>query len=443
MEEESLMEINCDNSQTGGAELKEHKLGDAEEKTAKDQEILAKTEVKEEEDAGLVDGEEKICASDQDQPQTELQQTEGDSDQAGQGEDNASEKVSENEDKPTETENTDLERGCQVETDTNCETEKEEKKKTDEKEENKPNQTEKKQKEEVAERAEEKKHCKGKDTEVEKRVKPEEAKKQRKSGLSSTPTALTRPRASARSSRASSKKDIIAKFQQDAPETPVARNFKLQKSATAGSTGASIKQKMLQWCCKKTRKYEGVMIENFSSSWCDGMAFCALIHHFFPDAFDFSSLNPKERKKNFTLAFKTAESLADCYPLLDVSDMLMMGNNPDPMCVFTYVQSLCHSLSKIEKERKDKAEKEKADKDKEAEPQETPEGTGAESGPSESPQETQDDPKNEEGTSNEEEDSSKSCETEEDGGVLVATASWENRPIKKVNDQSKRIVKLL
>lgn len=92
---------------------------------------------------------------------------------------------------------------------------------------------------------------------------------------------------------------------------------------------------MLQWCCKKTRKYEarflfviggslgvfghfslslffhltfqGVMIENFSSSWCDGMAFCALIHHFFPDAFDFSSLNPKERKKNFTLAFKTAE----------------------------------------------------------------------------------------------------------------------------------------
>lgn len=41
--------------------------------------------------------------------------------------------------------------------------------------------------------------------------------------------------------------------------------------------------------------------------------------------------------------------------------MLMMGNNPDPMCVFTYVQSLCHNLSKIEKERKDK-EKEEKDK---------------------------------------------------------------------------------
>lgn len=60
-------------------------------------------------------------------------------------------------------------------------------------------------------------------------------------------------------------------------------------------------------------------------------------------------------------------SLADCCPLLEVSDMLMMGNNPDPMCVFTYVQSLCHSLSKIEKERKDKekGEKEKAGNEEE------------------------------------------------------------------------------
>lgn len=39
--------------------------------------------------------------------------------------------------------------------------------------------------------------------------------------------------------------------------------------------------------------------------------------------------------------------------------MLMMGNNPDPMCVFTYVQALCHSLCKIEKERKDKENEEK------------------------------------------------------------------------------------
>uniref|UniRef100_A0A8C7HGB9 Smoothelin-like 1 n=2 Tax=Oncorhynchus kisutch TaxID=8019 RepID=A0A8C7HGB9_ONCKI len=178
---------------------------------------------------------------------------------------------------------------------------------------------------------------------------------------SSAAPSVIRPRISARSARMSRKNDIIAKFQQNAPETPVVRNFKLQRSSMAVASGTSIKQKVLSWCANKTRNYEGVSIENFSSSWCDGLAFCALIHRFFPDAFDFSALNASEKEKNFTLAFNTAETMADCYPLLEVGDMLLMGNRPDPMCVFTYVQALCHHLSKIEKEKKDKEEKEKKD----------------------------------------------------------------------------------
>ncbi|KAK0153762.1 Smoothelin-like protein 2 [Merluccius polli] len=137
-------------------------------------------------------------------------------------------------------------------------------------------------------------------------------------------------------------------------KTPMPRNFKVQRSSTATATGASIKQKMIQWCRNKTRNYEGINIENFSSSWCDGLAFCALIHRYFPDAFDYSSLKAEERRKNFTLAFSTAESLADCYPLLEVNDMILMGDRPDPMCVFTYVQALCQTFSKIDKLKKDK-----------------------------------------------------------------------------------------
>ncbi|XP_029626431.1 smoothelin-like protein 1 [Salmo trutta] len=189
-----------------------------------------------------------------------------------------------------------------------------------------------------------------------------QGKTKRKSGVNhtaSTPSSVARPRSSARSARPSTKKDIIAKFQKNDSETPVVRNFKLQRSSMAVANGASIKQKVLSWCQNKTRKYEGVSIENFSSSWCDGLAFCALIHRFFPDAFDFSALSSSEREKNFTLAFNTAETMADCCPLLEVGDMILMGNSPDPMCVFTYVQALCHHLSKIEKERKDKEEEEK------------------------------------------------------------------------------------
>ncbi|CAG9561571.1 unnamed protein product [Danaus chrysippus] len=82
-----------------------------------------------------------------------------------------------------------------------------------------------------------------------------------------------------------------------------------------------------------------VKLENFSSSWSDGLAFCALLHHFLPDAFDYSSLSPDSRRHNFTLAFKIADEKAGIYPLLDVDDMVAM-RKPDWKCVFTYVQSI-------------------------------------------------------------------------------------------------------
>ncbi|KAA8588889.1 smoothelin-like 1 [Etheostoma spectabile] len=256
--------------------------------------------------------------------------------------------------------------------------------------------------------------------EVEKQGKPK-----RKSGPPSS--SLSRPRPSARSIRAAAKNDIIAKFQQGAPETPTPRNFKITRSSMAAATGASIKQKMLQWCRNKTRSYEGVNIENFSSSWCDGLAFCALIHRFFPDAFDYSSLNPNEREKNFTLAFQTAESLADCCPLLEVGDMIMMGKNPDPMCVFTYVQSLCHSLSKIEKERKDKEKEEKdkacnegEEKDKGEESPKKDGGESSENGTLESQEEKQGDVTE---AADEDENAPNSCEMEGDGEELVQAES--------------------
>lgn len=88
---------------------------------------------------------------------------------------------------------------------------------------------------------------------------------------------------------------------------------------------------------------QGIEVTNFSSSWNNGMAFCALIHNFYPDAFDITKLNPKNRRANFTLAFDTAENLADIAPLLDVEDMVKM-KNPDWKCVFTYVQSFYRKL---------------------------------------------------------------------------------------------------
>ncbi|KAJ8881136.1 hypothetical protein PR048_017609, partial [Dryococelus australis] len=89
-------------------------------------------------------------------------------------------------------------------------------------------------------------------------------------------------------------------------------------------------------------KFQQLDKQNVSSqsapSWSNGLAFCALIHHFCPDAFDYDSLRPEERRKNFELAFRVADEKAGIAPLLDVEDMVMM-RKPDWKCVFTYVQS--------------------------------------------------------------------------------------------------------
>ncbi len=82
-------------------------------------------------------------------------------------------------------------------------------------------------------------------------------------------------------------------------------------------------ERLLKWCQNVTRNYEvlkdyiqlyifyfilqSVKIRNFTSDFADGLAFCAIIHHYFPDEFDFKTLNRENKQKNFDLAFRIAE----------------------------------------------------------------------------------------------------------------------------------------
>lgn len=126
-------------------------------------------------------------------------------------------------------------------------------------------------------------------------------------------------------------------------------------------------------------------------------------------------------------------TLADCCPLLEVADMIMMGNNPDPMCVFTYVQSLCHSLSKIEKERKEKENEEKDKAGSEVTGDDAAEEiltVNDEGEPVDNGTLCREEVKDGEGVgtegTDEKEDPLKTCEPEEDGGVLVEAESLEH-----------------
>ncbi|RVE65738.1 hypothetical protein OJAV_G00119520 [Oryzias javanicus] len=115
------------------------------------------------------------------------------------------------------------------------------------------------------------------------------------------------------------------------------------KCPSAAPNAKNVKQMLLDWCRAKTEPYEGVDIQNFSSSWKDGIAFCALVHRFFPDAFEYSILNPNKPRDNFQLAFSTAEKMAGCPPLLDADDLVRM-QEPDWKCVYTYIQEFYRCL---------------------------------------------------------------------------------------------------
>ncbi|XP_075357497.1 smoothelin-like protein 1 [Mycteria americana] len=141
-----------------------------------------------------------------------------------------------------------------------------------------------------------------------------------------------RPRASA---RAQGRSAILEKF--GGAATGPAPHLRRAGGA------ASVKAMLLEWCRARTRGYQHVDVQNFSGSWGSGLAFCALLHSFFPDAFDYGGLEPGARRHNFALAFATAEERAGCAPLLEVEDMVRLPV-PDAKCVYTYVQELYRCL---------------------------------------------------------------------------------------------------
>ncbi|NXP70443.1 SMTN protein, partial [Ramphastos sulfuratus] len=173
-----------------------------------------------------------------------------------------------------------------------------------------------------------------------------------------------------KTSASQARKAMMEKLQKEGGSSPgpAAARSAVQRSSSCGVPNAnSIKQMLLDWCRAKTRGYEvsalfpslalelvalplltalpsqHVDIQNFSSSWSDGMAFCALVHNFFPDAFDYSQLSPQNRRHNFEVAFSSAEKHADCPQLLDVEDMVRM-REPDWKCVYTYIQEFYRCL---------------------------------------------------------------------------------------------------
>ncbi|XP_058016734.1 EH domain-binding protein 1-like protein 1 [Ahaetulla prasina] len=92
---------------------------------------------------------------------------------------------------------------------------------------------------------------------------------------------------------------------------------------------------LLQWCQEVTAGYRGVRVTNFTTSWRNGLAFCAILHHFHPEKINYEALDPLDIKENNKLAFDGFAMLG-ISRLMDPADMVFL-TVPDRLIVMTYL----------------------------------------------------------------------------------------------------------
>ncbi|XP_075059834.1 alpha-actinin-2 [Mixophyes fleayi] len=109
----------------------------------------------------------------------------------------------------------------------------------------------------------------------------------------------------------------------------------------------SAKEGLLLWCQRKTAPYRNVNIQNFHTSWKDGLGLCALIHRHRPDLIDYSKLNKDDPVGNINLAMDVAEKYLDIPKMLDAEDIVNTPK-PDERAIMTYVSCFYHAFAGAE-----------------------------------------------------------------------------------------------
>uniref|UniRef100_A0A2K5J6P3 Actinin alpha 3 (gene/pseudogene) n=1 Tax=Colobus angolensis palliatus TaxID=336983 RepID=A0A2K5J6P3_COLAP len=119
------------------------------------------------------------------------------------------------------------------------------------------------------------------------------------------------------------------------------------KLVSIGAEETSAKEGLLLWCQRKTAPYRNVNVQNFHTSWKDGLALCALIHRHRPDLIDYAKLRKDDPIGNLNTAFEVAEKYLDIPKMLDAEDIVNTPK-PDEKAIMTYVSCFYHAFAGAE-----------------------------------------------------------------------------------------------
>ena len=110
----------------------------------------------------------------------------------------------------------------------------------------------------------------------------------------------------------------------------------------------SARDGLLLWCQKVTKDYSNVKIENFYSSWENGLAFAAIIHKHRPDLIDYSSMSAATAKDNLKTSFDVASEKLGLPRLLEVEDFENLSKS-DEKSIMTYVACMWKAFASSQK----------------------------------------------------------------------------------------------
>jgi hypothetical protein len=107
----------------------------------------------------------------------------------------------------------------------------------------------------------------------------------------------------------------------------------------------SISNSLLDWCNEIIRKsgsnhrlFNKLIVNDFSTSWINGLAFCAILYHFSPNLIDLNSLDESDCRKNLKQAFNASDK-ESIMRVVDVCDFINK-KKIDELSIMTYLYQI-------------------------------------------------------------------------------------------------------